>query len=130
MLDVLEAFVNYHRFTYVRLDGSTKVEARQTLVDWFNNDDRLFLFIASTRAGGVGINLTGANVVIFYDSDWNPAMDRQAMDRAHRIGQTRDVHIYRLISEHTVEENIWKRQLQKRQLDDVVVDQGRFNTAG
>merc|ERR1711957_268636 len=97
MLDVLEAFVNYHNFTYIRLDGSIKVEKRQTLVDRFNTDGRMFLFIASTRAGGVGINLTGANVVIFYDSDWNPAMDRQAQDRAHRIGQTRDVHIYRLI---------------------------------
>jgi len=127
MLDVLEAFVNYHRWTYLRLDGSVKVEMRQSLVDCFNNDERVFLFISSTRAGGVGINLTGANVVIFYDSDWNPAMDRQAMDRAHRIGQTRDVHIHRLISEHTVEENIWRRQLQKRQLDDLVVDRGRFN---
>eukprot|EP00434_Breviolum_minutum_P000992 symbB.v1.2.000869.t1/scaffold38.1/size396883/9 len=80
------------------------------------------------KAGGVGINLTSANIVIFYDSDWNPAMDRQATDRAHRIGQKREVHIYRLISEHTVEENMWQRQLQKRALDDVVVDQGRFNT--
>lgn len=128
MLDVLESFVNYNRFTYLRLDGSVKIDTRQALVERFNLDDRIFLFISSTRAGGVGINLTGANVVIFYDSDWNPAMDRQATDRAHRIGQTRDVHIYRLISEHTIEENIWRRQLQKRQLDDVVVDQGRFNT--
>eukprot|EP00927_Polykrikos_kofoidii_P029540 TRINITY_DN25542_c0_g1_i1.p1 TRINITY_DN25542_c0_g1~~TRINITY_DN25542_c0_g1_i1.p1 ORF type:complete len:1106 (-),score=137.80 TRINITY_DN25542_c0_g1_i1:262-3360(-) len=129
MLDVLESFVNHHRLTYLRLDGSVKVERRQWLVDRFNADGRIFLFLASTRSGGVGINLTGANVVIFYDSDWNPAMDRQAMDRAHRIGQTRDVYIYRLITQHTVEENIWKRQLQKRLLDDVVVDQGRFNTS-
>lgn len=127
MLDVLEAFVNYNSFTYLRLDGTVKVDRRQELVNRFNADDRIFLFISSTRAGGVGINLVGANVVIFYDSDWNPAMDRQATDRAHRIGQTREVHIYRLISEHTVEENMWKRQLQKRQLDDVVVDQGQFN---
>jgi len=128
MLDVLETFVNYHHHTYLRLDGTVKTEKRQNLVDRFNMDDRVFLFIASTRAGGVGINLTGANVVIFYDSDWNPAIDRQATDRAHRIGQTRDVYIHRLISEHTIEENIWKRQLQKRQLDDVVVDGGRFDT--
>jgi len=127
MLDVLEAFISHHRFTYVRLDGTVKVEKRQGLVDCFNADERIFLFISSTRSGGVGINLTGANIVIFYDSDWNPAMDRQAMDRAHRIGQTREVHIYRLLTAHTVEENIWKRQLQKRELDDVVVDQGRFN---
>ncbi|CAE8631284.1 unnamed protein product [Polarella glacialis] len=128
MLDVLESFVNYHRFTYVRLDGTVKVERRQSVVDCFNADKRIFLFICSTRAGGVGINLTSANVVIFYDSDWNPAMDRQATDRAHRIGQTREVHIYRLISEHTIEENIWRRQLQKRQLDDAVVHQGNFTT--
>lgn len=128
MLDVLEAFVCYHRLTYLRLDGSVKVDVRQDLVDRFNEDERVFLFICSTRAGGVGINLTSANVVIFYDSDWNPAMDRQATDRAHRIGQQREVHIYRLISEHTVEENIWQRQLQKRALDDIVVDQGQFNT--
>ncbi|CAJ1370343.1 unnamed protein product [Effrenium voratum] len=128
MLDVLEAFVCNHRFTYLRLDGMVKVEMRQDLVDRFNEEDRIFLFICSTRAGGVGINLTSANVVIFYDSDWNPAMDRQATDRAHRIGQTREVYIYRLISEHTVEENIWRRQLQKRELDNVVVDQGEFTT--
>jgi len=58
-----------------------------------------------------GLNLTGADTVIFYDSDWNPAMDRQAMDRAHRIGQKRDVHVYRLLSEHSVEENVWRKQL-------------------
>ncbi|CAE7390163.1 dom [Symbiodinium pilosum] len=128
MLDVLETFVCHHSFTYVRMDSSVKVDRRQELVDRFNDDERIFLFICSTRAGGVGINLTSANTVIFYDSDWNPAMDRQATDRAHRIGQTREVHIYRLVSEHTIEENIWRRQLQKRELDDMVVDQGRFTT--
>merc|ERR1719162_1136145 len=126
MLDVLETFVNYHHHTYLRLDGTVKTEKRQNLVDRFNMDDRVFLFIASTRAGGVGINLTGANVVIFYDSDWNPAIDRQATDRAHRIGQTREVHIYRMITERSVEENIWKRQLEKRMLDDLIIDQGSF----
>jgi len=128
MLDVLEDFINLHGHTYVRLDGSTKVENRQRLVETFNANRKIFLFISSTRAGGIGLNLTGADTVIFYDSDWNPAMDRQAMDRCHRIGQTRDVHIYRLISEHTIEENILRKQLQKRQLDDVVVDQGKFTT--
>ena len=67
---------------------------------------QIFVFILSTRSGGLGINLTGADSVIFYDSDWNPAMDAQAQDRAHRIGQTREVHIYRLVSSDTVEENI------------------------
>ena len=67
-------------------------------MDRFNRDPRLFCFILSTRSGGLGVNLTGADTVIFYDSDWNPTMDAQAQDRCHRIGQTRDVHIYRLIN--------------------------------
>jgi hypothetical protein len=71
-------------------------------MDRFNSDTKLFVFILSTRSGGLGINLTGADTVIFYDSDWNPAMDAQAQDRAHRIGQTRDVHIYRLVTQHTI----------------------------
>ena len=67
----------------------------QVLMERFNADRRIFCFILSTRSGGVGVNLTGADTVIFYDSDWNPTMDAQAQDRCHRIGQTRDVHIYR-----------------------------------
>ncbi|CAH0514584.1 unnamed protein product [Peronospora belbahrii] len=96
MLNILEVFLNLHGHTYFRLDGATKVEKRQMLMERFNRDDKIFCFILSTRSGGLGINLTGADAVIFYDSDWNPAMDAQAQDRAHRIGQTRDVHIYRL----------------------------------
>lgn len=84
-----------------------QVEDRQRMMDQFNRDSRVFAFILSTRSGGLGINLVGADTVIFYDSDWNPAMDAQAQDRAHRIGQTRDVHIFRLLSEFTVEENIF-----------------------
>mmetsp|Transcript_6315 Transcript_6315/g.15629 ORF Transcript_6315/g.15629 Transcript_6315/m.15629 type:complete len:261 (+) Transcript_6315:3-785(+) len=128
LLDILEEFLSVHRFTYLRLDGSTKATSRRQLVEVFNTDPRVFLFIATTRAGGVGLNLTAADTVIFYESDWNPAMDRQAMDRCHRIGQTKDVHVYRLISEYTVEENIWRKQIQKRRLDDMVVDQGKFTT--
>lgn len=66
-------------------------------MDRFNRDERIFCFILSTRSGGLGINLTGADTVVFYDSDWNPTMDAQAQDRCHRIGQTRDVHIYRYV---------------------------------
>jgi len=126
LLDILEEFLSVHRFAYLRLDGSTKATSRRQLVEVFNTDPRVFLFIATTRAGGVGLNLTAADTVIFYESDWNPAMDRQAMDRCHRIGQTKDVHVYRLISEYTVEENIWRKQIQKRRLDDMVMDQGKF----
>lgn len=71
----------------------------QSLMDRFNADRRIFCFILSTRSGGVGVNLTGADTVVFYDSDWNPTMDAQAQDRCHRIGQTRDVHIYRCPAE-------------------------------
>ena len=129
MLDVLEAFLNYHGYVYMRLDGSTKVEMRQCLMERFNNDPKYFAFILSTRSGGVGINLTGADTVIFYDSDWNPTMDAQAQDRCHRIGQTRDVHIYRLVSERTVEENILKKANQKRLLGDIAIEGGNFTTA-
>ena len=95
MLDIFEQFLNHHGHTYLRLDGSTKIEQRQALMERFNADKRIFCFILSTRSGGVGVNLTGADTVIFYDSDWNPSLDNQAQDRCHRIGQTRDVHIYR-----------------------------------
>nr|GEV50192.1 protein photoperiod-independent early flowering 1 isoform X1 [Tanacetum cinerariifolium] len=128
MLDVLEAFINIYGYTYMRLDGSTQPEERQTLMQRFNTNPKYFLFILSTRSGGVGINLVGADTVIFYDSDWNPAMDQQAQDRCHRIGQTREVHIYRLISEHTIEENILKKAKQKRALDDLVIQSGEYNT--
>ncbi|KAL3244859.1 hypothetical protein MRX96_018448 [Rhipicephalus microplus] len=97
MLDVLEQFLNYHGHTYLRLDGSTRVDQRQALMERFNADRRIFCFILSTRSGGIGVNLTGADTVVFYDSDWNPTMDAQAQDRCHRIGQTRDVHIYRQV---------------------------------
>ncbi|XP_066594642.1 helicase domino isoform X2 [Prorops nasuta] len=129
MLDVLEAFLNYHGYIYLRLDGTTRVDQRQLLMERFNGDKRIFCFILSTRSGGVGVNLTGADTVIFYDSDWNPTMDAQAQDRCHRIGQTRDVHIYRLISERTVEENILKKANQKRLLGDLAIEGGNFTTA-
>lgn len=128
MLDVLEAFLNYHGHIYLRLDGTTKIEQRQVLMERFNGDRRIFAFILSTRSGGVGVNLTGADTVIFYDSDWNPTMDAQAQDRCHRIGQTRDVNIYRLVSEKTIEENILKKANQKRLLGDLAIEGGNFTT--
>lgn len=128
MLDILEQFLNIHGHRYLRLDGTTKVEQRQILTDRFNNDDRILAFILSTRSGGLGINLTGADTVVFYDLDWNPAMDKQCQDRCHRIGQTRDVHIYRFVSEYTIESNILRKANQKRMLDDVVIQEGEFTT--
>ncbi|KAI8281094.1 Helicase SWR1 [Colletotrichum sp. SAR 10_98] len=128
VLDILEQFLNIHGHKYLRLDGATKVEQRQILTDRFNHDERILCFILSTRSGGLGINLTGADTVIFYDQDWNPAMDKQCQDRCHRIGQTRDVHIYRLVSEHTIEANILRKASQKQMLDDVVIQEGSFTT--
>ncbi|KAF9435923.1 swr1 complex component [Entomortierella beljakovae] len=128
VLDILEIFLNIHGHRYLRLDGATKVENRQHLTDRFNSDPKILAFILSTRSGGVGINLTGADTVIFYDSDWNPSMDRQCQDRCHRIGQTRDVHIYRFVSEFTIEENMLKKANQKRMLDNVVIQEGEFTT--
>ncbi|KAK1230918.1 swr1 complex component [Marasmius sp. AFHP31] len=127
ILDILEIFLNLHGYLYLRLDGATKIEDRQYITERFNADARVFCFISSSRSGGVGINLTGADTVIFYDSDFNPQMDRQCEDRAHRIGQIRDVHIYRFVSQHTVEEAMLRKANQKRFLDDVVIQKGEFD---
>lgn len=128
VLDILEQFLNIHGHRYLRLDGATKIEQRQILTDRFNNDPRILCFILSSRSGGLGINLTGADTVIFYDLDWNPAMDKQCQDRSHRIGQTRDVHIYKFVSEYTIEANILRKSNQKRLLDDVIIQKGDFTT--
>ena len=128
VLDILEQFMNLHGHRYLRLDGATKIEQRQIITERFNTDTRILAFICSSRSGGLGINLTGADTVIFYDLDWNPAMDKQCQDRCHRIGQTRDVHIYRFVSEGTIEANILRKSNQKRMLDDVVIQEGDFTT--
>ncbi|KAK9240000.1 SNF2 family N-terminal domain-containing protein [Lipomyces kononenkoae] len=128
VLDVLEQFLNIHGYRYMRLDGATKIEQRQIMTEKFNADPKIAVFILSTRSGGLGINLTGADTVIFYDSDWNPSMDKQCQDRCHRIGQTRDVHIYRFVSEYTIESNILRKANQKRMLDDIVIQEGDFTT--
>ncbi|GAA6038496.1 hypothetical protein JCM8097_004595 [Rhodosporidiobolus ruineniae] len=128
VLDILEEFLSYQGHRYLRLDGSTKIEQRQALTERFNSNDKILAFISSTRAGGLGINLQGADTVIFYDSDWNPALDRQCQDRAHRIGQTREVRIWRFVTEHTIEENMLKKANQKRKLDQMVIAEGEFTT--
>ncbi|KAI9892111.1 MAG: swr1 complex component [Vezdaea aestivalis] len=128
VLDLLEQFMNIHGHRYLRLDGQTKIEQRQILTERFNSDRRILAFILSSRSGGLGINLTGADTVIFYDLDWNPSADKQCQDRCHRIGQTREVHIYRLVSESTIESNILRKANQKRMLDNVVIQEGDFTT--
>ncbi|GAA5826361.1 hypothetical protein JCM11251_007269, partial [Rhodosporidiobolus azoricus] len=128
VLDILEEFLSYQGHRYLRLDGSTKIEQRQVITERFNSNDKILCFISSTRAGGLGINLQGADTVIFYDSDWNPALDRQCQDRAHRIGQTREVRIWRFVTEHSIEENMLKKANQKRKLDQMVIAEGEFTT--
>jgi helicase SWR1 len=130
ILDILEIWLSLNGFSYLRLDGSTRVEDRQSLTEKFNRDVRIKAFILSTRSGGLGINLTGADTVLFWDLDWNFQIEAQCMDRAHRIGQTRDVHIYRFVSEHTIEENMLKKSQEKRLLDAMVIQDGQFTTEG
>lgn len=90
------------RYTFFRLDGSLNISDRRDMVNEFQTNDKIFAFLLSTRAGGLGITLTAANTVIFYDNDWNPTMDAQATDRAHRIGQSRDVYVYRMVTKGTI----------------------------
>ena len=128
VLNILEEFLTGKSMPYFRLDGSTHVRKRQHDVDEFNTNDRIFAFILSTRSGGLGLNLVGADTVIFYDSDWNPAIDVQAQDRCHRIGQQRDVTIYRLVSEHTVEEKILLRAREKKKMNNIIMRAGNFQS--
>lgn len=133
MIDLMEEYLTYRNYKYCRLDGSTKLEDRRDTVADFQHRPEIFVFLLSTRAGGLGINLTAADTVIFYDSDWNPTIDSQAMDRAHRLGQTRQVTVYRLITRGTIEERIRKRALQKEEVQRVVISGGAaggvdFNT--
>jgi len=133
MIDLMEEYLTYRNYKYVRLDGSTKLEDRRDTVADFQTKPEIFVFLLSTRAGGLGINLTAADTVIFYDSDWNPTIDSQAMDRAHRLGQTRQVTVYRMITRGTIEERIRKRALQKEEVQRVVISGGSgagvdFNT--
>ncbi|KAK5706763.1 putative DNA helicase ino80 [Elasticomyces elasticus] len=121
MIDLMEEYLTYRNYKYCRLDGSTKLEDRRDTVAAFQSSPEIFVFLLSTRAGGLGINLTSADTVIFYDSDWNPTIDSQAMDRAHRLGQTRQVTVYRLITRNTIEERIRKRALQKEEVQRVVI---------
>lgn len=106
----------HRKHRYMRLDGSSKISARRDMVADFQKRDDIFVFLLSTRAGGLGINLTAADTVIFYDSDWNPTVDQQAMDRAHRLGQTKQVTVYRLICKGTIEERILQRAREKSEV--------------
>ncbi|CAA0829860.1 DNA helicase INO80 [Striga hermonthica] len=124
MLNILEDYMNYRKYRYLRLDGSSTIMDRRDMVKDFQHRSDIFVFLLSTRAGGLGINLTAADTVIFYESDWNPTLDLQAMDRAHRLGQTKDVTVYRLICKETVEEKILQRASQKNTVQQLVMTGG------
>ncbi|MED6127535.1 hypothetical protein PIB30_088904 [Stylosanthes scabra] len=124
MLNILEDYMNYRKYKYFRLDGSSTIQDRRDMVKDFQHRSDVFVFLLSTRAGGLGINLTAADTVIFYESDWNPTLDLQAMDRAHRLGQTKDVTVYRLICKETVEEKILLRASQKSTVQNLVMTGG------
>ncbi|KAF9100372.1 putative DNA helicase ino80 [Mortierella sp. AM989] len=126
MIDLMEEYLTYRQYKYLRLDGSSKISDRRDMVTDWQTRPEIFIFLLSTRAGGLGINLTAADTVIFYDSDWNPTVDQQAMDRAHRLGQTRQVTVYRLITRGTIEERILQRAKQKDEIQKVVISGGEF----
>ncbi|GMG16035.1 unnamed protein product [Phytophthora fragariaefolia] len=122
LLDLLEVLMSYMDYRYLRLDGSTDVQERQGLIDTYDQDKGIFVFLLSTRAGGLGINLTAADTVILHDLDFNPTADEQACDRCHRIGQTKPVSIYKLVSENTVDHDIYKLGESKTELNHKILD--------
>ncbi|CCD26704.1 uncharacterized protein NDAI_0I01350 [Naumovozyma dairenensis CBS 421] len=124
VLDILEDYCFFRGYKYCRIDGSTDHEDRIKSIDDYNSPDSdKFIFLLTTRAGGLGINLTSADVVVLYDSDWNPQADLQAMDRAHRIGQKKQVKVFRFVTNNSVEEKILERATQKLRLDQLVIQQ-------
>ncbi|KAL1347364.1 hypothetical protein HN51_023459 [Arachis hypogaea] len=127
LLDILEDYLMFRGYHYCRIDGNTGGDERDASIDAFNKPgSEKFVFLLSTRAGGLGINLATADVVILYDSDWNPQVDLQAQDRAHRIGQKKEVQVFRFCTEYTIEEKVIERAYKKLALDALVIQQGRL----
>lgn len=127
VLDILEDYCTMRQFKFCRIDGGTDGEWRdEQIADYNREGSEKFIFLLSTRAGGLGINLATADTVVLYDSDWNAQCDLQAMDRAHRIGQRKPVNVYRLITENSVEERILRTAMSKLRLDTLVIQQGRL----
>mmetsp|Transcript_26300 Transcript_26300/g.43079 ORF Transcript_26300/g.43079 Transcript_26300/m.43079 type:complete len:716 (+) Transcript_26300:238-2385(+) len=123
-LDLFEVMCRARKYSYLRLDGTTSTSKRQKLVDQFNNrDNRIFLFLLSSKAGGCGLNIIGANRLVLFDPDWNPATDAQAMGRVWRDGQRKKVYIYRFLATGSLEEKIYQRQITKQSLSSVVIDE-------
>ena len=127
LMSVMEDYLMYKNYKYLRLDGSTKAEERGDLLALFNGESDYFLFLLSTRAGGLGLNLQQADTVIIFDSDWNPHQDLQAQDRAHRIGQKNEVRVLRLMTVNSVEEKILAAAEYKLNIDKKVIQAGKFD---
>ena len=121
-------YMHFRKYPYERLDGSVRGEERFSAIDNFSGDSDTFVFLLSTRAGGMGLNLVAADTVIFTDLDFNPQMDLQAQERIYRIGQKRDVTIYRLITQNTVEEVMLKRSFNKMALSMNAIEKGGFSS--
>ncbi|XP_045471449.1 DNA excision repair protein ERCC-6-like [Harmonia axyridis] len=121
MIKIFEQFLHEEDYKFLKMDGSTPISSRQKLINKFNEDETYDVFLLTTKVGGLGVNLTGANRVIIYDPDWNPATDTQARERAWRIGQNKQVTIYRLISAGTIEEKIYQRQIWKQLLSNKIL---------
>ncbi|XP_061600551.1 lymphoid-specific helicase [Cololabis saira] len=126
ILDLLMDYCYLRGFQYSRLDGGMSYADRDENMTKFSKDPEVFLFLLSTRAGGLGINLTAADTVIIFDSDWNPQADLQAQDRCHRIGQTRPVVVYRLVTANTIDQKILERATAKRKLEQMVIHKKKF----
>lgn len=125
MLDIISDYCeSVKEYKYCRIDGSVKLVDRRQQIHEFNTDLNTKLFLLSTRAGGLGINLTAADTVIIFDSDWNPQVDLQAQDRVHRIGQTKPVVIYRFVTAGTIEQKILDKASGKRKLEKLVIHKG------
>ncbi|KAK7252908.1 hypothetical protein RIF29_37176 [Crotalaria pallida] len=128
VLDIMDYYFGEKGLEVCRIDGGVKLADRKRQIEDFNDpDSNCRIFLLSTRAGGLGINLTAADTCILYDSDWNPQMDLQAMDRCHRIGQTKPVHVYRLSTAQSVEVRMLKRAFSKLMLEHVVIGKGQFH---
>ncbi|XP_075790784.1 DNA excision repair protein ERCC-6 [Pelodiscus sinensis] len=121
MLRILEVFLRDRNYSYLKMDGTTTIASRQPLIMSYNQDTSIFVFLLTTRVGGIGVNLTGADRVIIYDPDWNPSTDTQARERAWRIGQKKQVTVYRLLTAGTIEEKIYHRQIFKQFLTNRVL---------
>lgn len=125
-MDILEDYCIMRNYGYSRLDGQMNIADRQEEIAKFESNPSVCVFLLSTRAGGLGLNLSVADTVIIYDSDWNPQMDLQAQDRCHRIGQTKPVVVYRYVTANTVDQKIVERAGSKRKLEKMIIHKGKF----